>query len=209
MIPTGSKKVSRLEIKNAGAIHALVEEEREKKAAGLEEWRQQNCFRLSWDLFTLLEGPKLENPDEYVKCGDESEDDSLFIDSQLAYFDMMNRVLEHGIDDEGCIRTTGLSKEELAFATAIEHLFQRTTVDWLLRRGINAQATALGLGREIHAGELSIAVQLIDAHRGGPEWRQICETNAGQAALDARFGIPTITEIPSPGLQWINPFDEI
>jgi hypothetical protein len=48
-------------------------------------------------------------------------------------------------------------------------------------------------------------VEKIDEHRGGPEWRQICGTNAAQEEMDAKYEIPTITEIPPPGRPWIDP----
>jgi hypothetical protein len=200
-----SKRISRLEIKSADAIRGLADEAREKKARALEEWREKNHQRLTWDLFALIETGKLENPENYKKDLIESE----FIKSDLAYFSMIERVLSHGIDSDGSLNTDGMSAEERAFAVCLEKLFDRTDNEAgeLLRIGVFEQAIALGIGLAVYDGEMFIAdaVAMIDAHRGGPEWRQIRATNAEQEELDSRFGIPTIAEIPKPGLPWIDP----
>jgi hypothetical protein len=209
---SASKRMSRIEVKSADAIDALAEEERRKKAEVLEKWREKNCVRLSWDLFALLEGPKLEHPGNYKKEEGDDEESNAFVDSHLAYFDMIERVLKHGIDEDGFINVVGMSKEEMAFAVCLEGLFWRFEADdWLLNRGIQDQAIALGIGLALHKGEISIAdaVAKIDEHRGGPEWRQICATNAEQEEMDSRWGIPTIKEIPKPGRAWVDPPDRL
>jgi len=200
-------KISRLEVKNASAFQALAEDERKKKAAALEEWREKNHARIAWDLFALLDGPKLEHPDNYIK--EEGAEEDVFIDSHLAYFAMLDRVLKYGLNEEGFLDRSKMSTEERAFAVCLEHLFWRTDTDdgWLLSKGITDQAIALGIGLAYHKGEMSVAevVQKIDEHRGGPEWRQICDTNASQEELDDSLGIPTIIEIPPPGRARADP----
>jgi len=204
---TASKRMDRLEVKSAHSIEALAEDQRNKKAAALEEWRQQNCTRIAWDLFALIEGPKLEHPDNYVK--EEGEEEDVFVDSYLAYFAMIDRVLKFGLDEEGFLKRSKMSTEERAFAVCFDHLFNRTDTDdgWLLNKGIFDQNIALGNGLALHNGEITVAeaVQCIDEHRGGPEWRQICDSNEAQEALDAKFGIPSITEIPPKGREWVDP----
>jgi len=211
MIP--SKRIGRLEIKNADAIQSMAAEERKKK---LEEWRDKNCSRIAWDLFILLEGPKLEHPDDYKNDDEDdspfAEDNKLFVKSHLAYFAMIERVLKYGfeeVDEIYKLRKSGMTAEEMAFAVCLENLFDRydTEDGWLLSRGIWAQAIALGLGSAFHDGKMSNAeiVEKIDEHRGGPEWRQICGTNADQEEMDSSYGIPSITEIPPPGRPWIDP----
>jgi len=211
MIP--SKRIGRLEIKNADAIQDMAAEERKKK---LEEWRDKNCSRIAWDLFALIQGPKLEHPDDYKNDDDDdgpfAAQNKVFVDSHLAYFAMLERVLKYGFEDEdGCyvLKKYDMPTEERAFAVCLENLFDRMDTEdgWLLSRGIWAQARALGLGSALHKGEMSNAevVEKIDEHRGGPEWRQICGTNADQEEMDSSFGIPSITEIPPPGRPWIDP----
>ncbi len=204
MRPTA--KVSKLEVKNADAIQAMAEAERRKKARALEEWRQKNYARIAWDLFALLEGPKLEHPNNYIK--EEGVEDE-FVDSHLAYFAMLDRVLKYGLNEEGFLDQSKMSTEERAFAVCLERLYGRTDTDdgWLLNKAITDQSIALGLGLAFYKGEISIAevVQRIDEHRGGPEWRQICDSNEAQSELDANLGIPSITEIPPPGREWVDP----
>jgi hypothetical protein len=194
--------MSRLETKNSGAIRSLAEDLRGKKAVALEEWRAENCNRISWDLFALIIGPTLEHPGDLIPSGP----DDVFTHTQLAFFEMVDRVLRYGFDEEGHLENTKMSKQERAFACCLEQLFWRYDdgAGWLLNRGIWDQALSLGLGSVLHSGEMSIAevVERIDDHRGGPEWRQICETNKDQEEMDSRFGLTTITEIPQPSRPW-------
>jgi hypothetical protein len=214
MIP--SKRIGRLEVKSADAIQEMAEAERAKKAAALEEWRDENCQRIAWDLFLLLQGPKLWHPDDLKEDLDDdspfAEDNKLFLKSHLAYFAMIERVLKYGFEEVDGIYTlkkAGMTKEEMAFVICLENLFDRydTEDGWLLSRGVMAQARALGLGSALYNEEISNAevVEKIDEHRGGPEWRQVCGTNAAQEEMDSSFGIPTITEIPPPGRPWVDP----
>jgi hypothetical protein len=211
-----SKRIGRLEIKNTDAIQNMAEAERKKKAAALEEWRDKNCQRIAWDLFILLQGPKLEHPDDYKEDDNEeddspfAEDNKLFVKSHLAYFAMIERVLKYGfeeVDEIYKLRKSGMTAEEMAFAVCLENLFDRydTEDGGLLRWGVRAQARALGLGSALHKGEMTVAevMEKIDEHRGGPEWRQICGTNAAQKEMDSSFGIPTIIDIPPPGRPWV------
>lgn len=196
---TASKRISRLEVKSANAIDRMAEDQRVKKAEALEEWRHKNCSRIAWDLFALLEGPKLEHPNNYVKKDGEEED--VFVDSHLAYFAMLDRVLKHGLNEEGYLDMSKMSTEERAFAVCLERLFMRTDTEdgWLLEKAITDQAIALGIGVALlseHKLSIAEAVKQIDEHRDGPEWRQICDSNEGQAELDVVFEIPSITEIP-------------
>lgn len=204
---TASKRMSRLEVKSARGIEALAEEERRKKADALEEWRQQNCARIAWDLFALIEGPKLGHPDNYKK---EDGEEDVFVDSHLAYFAMLDRILKHGLNEDGYLEMSKMSTEERAFAVCLENLYMKTDNDdgWLLNKGITDQAIALGIGAALltkHEISVAEAVRLIDEHRGGPEWRQICGTNEGQEEMDAIFEISTIIEIPPPGRAWVDP----
>lgn len=202
-------RISRLEVKNAGSITAMAEAERKKKLEALEKWREQNSNRLSWDLFALVIGPRLEHPDNYKVHEDESDGDRAFCESHQAFFAMVDRVLKHGFNEEGYLNLLSMDAEERAFAVCLEDLFDRydTKDGWLLNRAITSQMIALGLGSAHHNGEISTAevVQKIDEWRGGPEWRQIAYSNEEQEKLDAIFGIPTITEIPAPGKDWVDP----
>ena len=168
----------------------------------LKEWRHKNHARIAWELSALIEGPKLEHPDN-CKKDEEDEDLVMFIDSYLAYFAMIDRVLKYGLDEEGFLDKSKMSTEERAFAVCFEHLFLRTGTDdgWLLEKGIMDQVIALGLGLALHEGKITVAeaVQHIDDHRDGSKWRQICETNASQEELDALFAIP-----PPPGRSWVD-----
>jgi hypothetical protein len=158
-------------------------------------------------LFALVQGPQLEDPANYAHEDGDSEEDKLFIDSQQAYFAMLDRVLKHGWDEEGFLNKAKMSTEEMAFAVCLEHLFWHYENDDLLSTGIFDQSIALGIAWALHEGEMSYAeaVQQIDEHRGGPEWRQICDSNEAQAELDASLEIPTITEIPPSGSAWVDP----
>jgi hypothetical protein len=202
-----AKRISTIERKAAPQILGAVEECERRKATALEEWRQQNCGRIAWDLFVLLEGPKLENPANYAHEDGDSEEDKLFIDSQQAYFAMLDRVLKHGWDEEGDLNKSKMSAAEMAFAVCLEHLYWSYEDDDLLSTGIFNQSIALGIAPALYEGEMSYseAVQRIDDHRGGPGWRQICGSNEAQGELDAGLEIPTITEIPPPGRAWVDP----
>ncbi|MDD1753728.1 MAG: hypothetical protein LUQ38_11645 [Methanotrichaceae archaeon] len=94
----------------------------------LKEWRHKNHARIAWELFALIEGPKLEHPDN-CKKDEEDEDLFMFIDSFLAYFAMIDRVLKYGLDEEGFLDKSKMSTEERAFAVCFEHLFLRTGTD--------------------------------------------------------------------------------
>jgi hypothetical protein len=209
---TVNRRVTQLEVKNAGTIKSMADELRAKE---LEAWRAKNYNRISWELFVLIKGPQLEHPDNYIyddsdREGPFAEQNKAYVDSHLAFFDMIDRVMKHRFDEEGFLRKSKMStKEEMAFAVCFEELFWSTDTEdgMLLKRGICDQAIALGFGSALHDGEMSVAevVEKIDEHRGGPEWRQICDTNADQEALDVSLGIPTITETPPPGLPWRRP----
>jgi hypothetical protein len=203
---TANKRIAQIERKAAPQIQQAVDEIARKKAAALEEWRQANCNRLSWDLFALTQGPKLENPINYTHEKGESEDDAVFVDCYLAYFAMLDRVLKHGCDEEGFLDKSKMSAEEMAFTVCLEHLFWGSEDD-LLSTGIFNQSIALGIAPALLEGTMSYAeaVQRIDDHRGGPEWRQICGSNEAQAELDSDLEIPTITEIPPSGRAWVDP----
>lgn len=113
-------------------------------------------------------------------CKEEGEEEDVFVDSYLAYFAMLDRVLKYGFDEEGFLDRSKMSTEERAFAVCLQHLFDRTDTDdgWLLNKGITGQAIALHMGVALlSTREMSVAeaVQCIDEHRGGPEWRQICD----------------------------------
>jgi hypothetical protein len=205
--PTISKRISNIERKAAPQIERAAEEIERRKAAPLEEWRQANCDRISWDLFALTQGPKLEHPDNYIHQDDDSEEDENFITSNLAYFGMIERVLRHGLTQEGNLDKSKMSAMERAFAACFERLFWCHEDADLLNSGIFNQAIALEIAPALHEGKMSNAeaVRLIDEHRGGPEWRQICDSNEAQAELDASLEIPTITEIPLSGRAWVDP----
>ena len=113
---TANKRIAQIERKAAPQIQQAVDEIARKKAAALEEWRQANCNRLSWDLFALVQGPKLEDPANYAHEDGDSEEDKLFIDSQQAYFAMLDRVLKHGWDEVGNLNKSKMSPAEMAFA---------------------------------------------------------------------------------------------
>ena len=198
-----SKQMSRIEVKAAPLIRRAVKEEEYK---ALEAWRQKNRARISWDLFALLEGPKLENPADYVVVPGEED---VYIESELAYFAMLERVLKHGLNEEGYPDRSKMTVEERAFAVCLEHLYWAFDDDGeeFLRKGIVAQAIALGLGGDLYEGKISLveAVRRIDEHRGGPEWRQIWDNNSDQEALDAKLGISSIKEIPPRGRAWVDP----
>lgn len=198
-----SKRMDKIEVNSAHSIEALATEERRKKSEALEEWRQQNCARITWDLFILIEGPKLD-PDEYEKVDGE---ESVYTDSHLEFFAMLDRVQKYVPDVDGFIDMSAMSPDERAFAVCLSRLYDNADLCKLLNIGILSQARALGLGLALYKGEISVAeaVQRIDNHRGGPEWRQICYTNVEQEEIDSRLGIPTITEIPKPGLPWVDP----
>lgn len=200
-----TKRISRIEERAAPQIKRTVID-LEKQA--LEEWRHQNQVRISWDLFTLLESPKLD-PQNYVKDAEYPESDG-FIDSHRAYFAMAERVMKHGYDDEGFLNTSKMTAEEGAFAVCFQKLYdeinEARNEEQLLWRGIWDQAVALGLGRALYEHKISVAdaVRSIDEHRGGPEWRQIWDNNSDQEALDAKLGIPSIKEIPPRGRAWVD-----
>jgi len=202
-------RISRLEIKNADSINAMAEAERKKKLEALEKWREENSNRLAWELFALVIGPKLEHLDNYNVHEDQSEGDRAFCEAHQAFFAMVDRVLKHGFNEEGFLNLTKMNAEERAFAVCLEDLFNRydTEDGWLLNRAITAQMIALGLGMAHHNSEMSTAevVQKIDEWRGGPEWRQVAATNADQEKLESLFDIQTITEIPAPGREWVDP----
>lgn len=211
---TVNRRVTQLEVKNAGTIKSMADELRAKE---LEAWRAKNYNRISWELFVLIKGPQLEHPDNYIYDGSDregpfAEQNKAYVDSHLAFFDMIDRVMKHRFDEEGFLRKSKMStKEEMAFAVCFEELFWSIDEKDLLTSGIVHQAIALDYGVALYEGEITIAevVKKIDEHRSGPEWRQICDTNADQEAIDRSFGIPSVTEIPPPGRPWKRPEGDI
>ena len=201
-----TKRISRIEERAAPQIKRTVID-LEKQA--LEEWRHQNRVRISWDLFALLESPKLD-PQNYVKDAEYPESGG-FIDSHLAYFAMAERVMKHGYDEEGFLNTSKMTAEEGAFAVCFQRLYgevnEGRNEEHFLLRGIWDQAVALGLGGDLYENKISVAdaVRRIDEHRGGPEWRQICYSNADQEVVDTANEIPSITKIPPRGRAWVDP----
>jgi hypothetical protein len=204
---TANKRIANIERKAAPQIRCAAEECDRRKVAALEEWRQQNSGRIAWDLFALIQGPKLENPDNLTYIVGDDKDWGVLVDSRWAYFAMFDRVLKHGWNDEGNLDMRKMSTEERAFAVCLEQLFWHYEDDALLDSAITNQSRALGNGLALYEGEMSYAeaIRLIDDHRGSPEWRQICGSNEAQAELDAGLGIPTITEIPPSGREWVDP----
>lgn len=184
----------------------LAEEKRAKKAAELEGWRAATYNQITWDLFYLIEGPALEHPGDLVPSGPEDA----YTRCQIAYYGSLARIRKAGLDEEGNINFSNVPKGDRAAAYCLQGLYNKTLDDEaaFLRSGIFTQALGLGRGLEYYEGigkDLTFAyfVDLIDEHRGGPEWRQLGATNQEQEELDAEFGLDSITEIPPKSKPWV------
>jgi hypothetical protein len=199
MIPR--KAINRAEVKNHRVLSILADDRRAKKAAELEAWRAANCDRISWDLFYLLEGPEMWHPDDLVV----HEDDDGSTVCLLAYHEGIARVRKAGRDEDGNINFSNVPKGDRALAYCLQELLRELEGHDLLNRGIFQQCINLGLGVKAYLdGDIttSEAVKRIDEHRGGPEWRQLCDSNEAQEELDAQFGLESITEIPPKSKPW-------
>ncbi|MCJ7443951.1 MAG: hypothetical protein MUO26_05390 [Methanotrichaceae archaeon] len=194
--------------RRASSISLSLERVRlQKQADELEDWRGQNADRLRWDLFLLLQDPALMHPNNLKVDKEDFEKQNRFAESNLAYYAMINRVMKHGFNKDGYLNRLNMSTEELAFAECLETHYQSIDDEDLLSNGIFQLSLQFGLGLAWFEKKMSYAkaTQIIDEHRGSPEWRQICGTSKEQRELDNKLEISSITEIPAPGLPWHKP----
>jgi len=171
---TASKRVSRVEIKSAGALQTLAEEQRKKKIEAREQWRKDNHERIRWQMFLSLYGPDSDwctfdpDPEDHDSCVEKV--------AEIAYSAQFRDVLKHYNDH--LVDYSHMRGCEGAFAFAIELFYEGMADADLLKKAL------CHYGAELPSNTpyIELAKKKIAEH--GLEWMQIAYSDEMQQIIE-------------------------
>ena len=173
---TATKRMGRVEIKSAGALQTLAEEQRKRKAEAREQWRIKNTERLRWEMFLRNHGPDSmymnQTPEDLVKYPDEAEEIEAAIACRKLCQPALKKYKGHIVDYKA------MNDTEKAFACLLEDFNTFIDTDFLFGEDLDRWSDKLGLDESRPPFDDLIAA--IDDHVGNSDWREIYRLQEAQ-----------------------------